>query len=281
MVDRFAGLSWPGVRFVIERYAELDEPVAPALHRTFRPLLERITRTVLLPAAIRDRYAADLVRFTTAAADDELSRRLFARLVAHVEDRRTADLVVRLTPCGSLERLADDTESPELLQAWNRRLARSPETRSLPGRDAFLERIAAHPPSEPGGATYEAWLEFLGGWPETRGAFEDRVRQGLESGSADTIQSTLRVLEKRPCLGEDVVACLERELAKHHEAAPTVVEAALKVLAADETGDHALALRTAWSRLPGPPSRAQYLADRKSTRLNSSHSSVSRMPSSA
>jgi len=255
MVDRFAGLSWPGVRFVIERYAALDEPVDPAIHRAFRSLLERTTRTVLLPAAVRERYAADLVRLTSAAADDELSRRVFARLVANVEDRRTADLIVRLTPCVSLERLADAAESTELLQAWNRRLARGPETRTLPGLKETLTRIAEHPPSEPSGAVYEAWLEFLGGWPETRGAFEDRVRQGLAAGSEAAIVSTLRVLEKKPALGGLVVATLQQHLAD-----PTVVEAALEVLAADEHGDHAAALRDVWPRLPGPPSRAQYLA---------------------
>jgi hypothetical protein len=260
MVDRFAALPWPGVRFVIERYAGLDEPVDPATHRAFQTLLERTTRTVLLPEAVRERYAADLVRLTTAAADDDLTRRLFARLVADVEERRTADLIVRLTPCASLERLADDTESPQLLQAWNRRLARGPETRTLPGLEALLRRIAEHPPAEPRGPVYEAWLAFLGGWAETRGVFESRVRQGLDAGSADTIQSTLRVLERKPCLGGEVVACLERQLAEHPAAEPAVVEAALDVLAADEKGDHAAALRAVWPRLPGPPSRAQYLA---------------------
>jgi hypothetical protein len=255
MVDRFASLSWPSVRFVIERYAGLEEPVAPATHLAFRALLERTSRTVLLPAAVRDRYAADLVRLTAAAADDELSRRVFARLVAHVDERRTADLIVRLTPCASLERLADGAESLQLLQAWNRRLARGPETRTLPGLTEALTRIAEHPSSEPSGAVYEAWLEFLGGWPETRRAFEDRVRQGLAAGSEAAIVSTLRVLEKKPALGGLVVATLQQHLAD-----PAVVEAALEVLAADEQGDHAAALRDVWPRLPGPPSRAQYLA---------------------
>ena len=162
---------------------------------------------------------------------------------------------MRLTPCASLERLADDAESLQLLQAWNRRLARGPETRTLPGLRDALTRIAEQPPAESRGPTYEAWLEFLGGWPEPRGAFEDRVQQGLAAGSEATIVSTLRVLEKKPALGGLVVATLQQHLAE-----PAVAEAALEVLAADEQGDHAATLRAVWPRLPGPPSRAQYLA---------------------
>jgi hypothetical protein len=255
MVDRLQSLSWPNLQLLVERYAGLDETAVPATHRAFQALLERTTRAVLLPASVRELYAADLVRLTTAAADDELSRRLFARLVAHVEERRAADLIVRLTPCASLERLAEDAESLQLLQAWNRRLARGLETRSLPGLMEALTRIAEHPPARPSGAVYEAWLEFLGGWPDTRGAFEDRVQQGLAAGSEATIVSALRVLEKKPGLGGLVVATLQQHLAE-----PAVVEAALEVLAADEQGDHAAALRAVWPRLPEPPSRAQYLA---------------------
>ena len=255
MVDRLQSLSWPNLQLLAERYAGLDETAAPTAHRAFQTLLERTTRAVLLPAAVREFYAADLVRLTTSPAEDELSRRLFARLVAHVDERRAADLIVRLTPCASLERLADDAESLQLLQAWNRRLARGPETRTLPGLRDALTRIAEQPPAESRGPTYEAWLEFLGGWPEPRGAFEDRVQQGLAAGSEATIVSTLRVLEKKPALGGLVVATLQQHLAE-----PAVVEAALEVLAADEQGDHAATLRAVWPRLPGPPSRAQYLA---------------------
>ena len=81
------------------------------------------------------------------------------------------------------------------------------------------------------------------------------MQQGLATGSEATIISTLRIIEKRPCLGGLVLSTLERHLAE-----PAVVEAALEVLAADEQGDHAAALRAVWPRLPGPPSRAQYLA---------------------
>jgi hypothetical protein len=255
MVDRLSSLSWPNLQLLVERYARLDETAAPATHRAFQTLIERTTRTVLLPAAVRDLYAADLVRLTAAPADDEFSRQLFARLVTHVEERRAADLIVRLTPCVSLARLADDTTRLELLQAWNRRLARGQETRPLPGLEESLTRIAEHPPAKASGPVYEAWLAFLGGWPEARGVFEDSARQGLAAGSAETIVSTLRVLEKRPCLGGLVLSALERDLAQ-----PAVVEAALEVLAADEKGDHAAALRAVWPRLPGPPSRSQYLA---------------------
>jgi hypothetical protein len=254
MVDRLQSISWPNLQLLLQRYAGLDETAAPATHRAFQAILERTTRAVLLPASVRELYAADLVRLTTAPADDELSRRVFARLVAHLRERRAADLIVRLTPCASLERLADDRRLP-MLQAWNRRLARGPETRTLPGLAEFLTRIAEQPPAEPSGAVYEAWLEFLGGWPETRSAFEDRVQQGLATGSEATIISTLRIIEKRPCLGGLVLSTLERHLAE-----PAVVEAALEVLAADEQGDHAATLRAVWPRLPGPPSRAQYLA---------------------
>lgn len=255
MVDRLSSLSWPNLQLLVDTYAGLDETATPATHRSFHRLLERTTRAVLLPAAVRDLYAADLVRLTSAPADDELTRRLFARLVGHVEERRVADLIVRLTPCASLARLAGDAGRLELLQAWNRRLARAPETRPLPGLEASLRQIAEHPPAEPHGRVYEAWLSFLGGWPQTRGVFEQNVRQGLAAGSAETIQSTLRVLEKKPCLGELAVACLEDHLAE-----PAVVEAALEVLAADEEGDHAATLRALWPKLPAPPSRAQYLA---------------------
>ena len=255
MVDRLQSISWPNLQLLLQRYAGLDETAAPATHRAFQAILERTTRAVLLPASVRELYAADLVRLTTAPADDELSRRVFARLVAHLRERRAADLIVRLTPCASLERLADDAESLQLLQAWNRRLARGPETRTLPGLRDALTRIAEQPPAESRGPTYEAWLEFLGGWPEPRGAFEDRVQQGLAAGSEATIVSTLRVLEKKPALGGLVVATLQQHLAE-----PAVAEAALEVLAADEQGDHAATLRAVWPRLPGPPSRAQYLA---------------------
>ncbi|MFM8633219.1 MAG: HEAT repeat domain-containing protein [Planctomycetia bacterium] len=260
MVDRLSALSWPNLRLVIDRYAELDATADPTAHRRFQTLLERTTRTVLLPASVRELYAADLVRLTCAAADDDLSRKLFARLVAHGNDRRAADLIVRLTPCVSLARLAHDSPPLELLRAWNRRLARGRETRPLPGLDEALAALAAHPPAVPSGPVYEAWLEFLAGWPSRHSAFEAAARTGLAATSKDTGIGTLHVLEKKTCLGEEVAACLERHLPGQPLAEPAVVEAALEVLAADEQRDHAALLRELWPRLPGPPSRAQYVA---------------------
>ena len=53
MVDRLQSLSWPNLQLLAERYAGLDETAAPTAHRAFQTLLERTTRAVLLPAAVR------------------------------------------------------------------------------------------------------------------------------------------------------------------------------------------------------------------------------------
>lgn len=255
-VDRLGELSWPNLRRLMERYASLTDPIDPATHRAFQALLERNTRTALYPWTLISTYSPELASFLVAPATDDLPRQLYSQLLKSPE-RRAADLVVRLAPAVSLQSLGQqrDPQSQRLCEAWNRRLARGHEHRPIPELERLLERIVAMPPVDSEPALREAWLEFLGRWPATRRAYAAQVRQGLTAQDESAVLSVLRVLERVPGESDQVVAVLRRNVRR-----PAVVEAALKALAANAVEDQSAAMRSLWAELPGPPSRARYLA---------------------
>src|SRR5262245_6256224 len=64
-VDRLADLPFGELREVMKAYAGLDEPIAPHTHWAFQTLLERMSRTTLVPWPLVTTYSPELADFLT------------------------------------------------------------------------------------------------------------------------------------------------------------------------------------------------------------------------
>src|SRR5262249_43491905 len=83
VVERLAGLSFAGLREVLDAYLALPGPIEMHPHRAFYSLLERTSREALSPWPMVSLYSPDFADFLTRPlADHPQAQRLFQRLLA-------------------------------------------------------------------------------------------------------------------------------------------------------------------------------------------------------
>ncbi len=201
MVERLAGISWPGLRLIMETYAGLGMDVEPHTHRAFQALLERTSREAVSPWPMVTLYAPDLARFLTAApADNPLATQLFEQLRRSGTGRQAFDLVVRLAPSASLRQLAGTSREgrAELFAAWNRRLALARERRPLPGLQETLDTIATSFSLEQPVEDLEAHLRFLASWPALARTYESCLEKCLKHQRSAVVQAGLAAQQRAP-----------------------------------------------------------------------------------
>jgi hypothetical protein len=255
VVDRLAAVSYLGFRDIVASYIALDDKAEPHTHRAFQALLERVSREALSPWPMIKLYSTEFADFLVHPLDDnELSRQLFARLLASDCRRQAADLAVRLTPEATLRHLAAGTAAGriDLFEAWNRRLGRGHETRPIPKLEETLNKIARdfavkHPANE-----VEAHLRFLASWPGLRDRYQAALQSCLTQEQEALVVAGLTVQQRSPCLLE-----LNEKLCERWHAAPKVIEVAVRNYAFDEKVDHSEVLRRLWARLPAEQAKAR------------------------
>jgi hypothetical protein len=256
MVERLASVSWPGLRLIMETYADLDGEVEPHTQRAFQVFLERTSREAGSPWPMITLYSPDLASFLTASPkENPLAGRLFDQLRRSDAGRQAFDLAVRLTPTATLRHLSEgvrDGRTP-LFAAWNRRLALARERRPLPGLEESLDRIARSfkidlPPEE-----LEAHLRFLASWPTLEKAYGTALEKCLKDDRTAVVQAALAVQHRAPRLLE-----LNEGLVQRWSAEPKLVELVLRNYAFDERRDHSATLRQIWATLPAKQVRLRY-----------------------
>jgi len=255
-VDRLAGLSFAGLREVMQAYADLPASAEPHTHRAFQVLLERISREALAPWPMITLYSEEFGQFLTGPMDKEsLIPKFFEQLVRSEGGRQAFDLTVRLTPEASLRHLAAAKASgrKDLLDAWTRRLARGRERRPIHELEPLLSQIAKQFALNLPADELESWLRFLALWPTLRPAYQSALRQCLQSEMADIVLAGLAVQRQAPAL-LDLNEKLVDKFAEH----PKLVEQALRNFAFDEKTDHSATLRRLWARLPAKEAKARY-----------------------
>jgi len=255
-VERLAGLSFAGLREIIDAYLALPEPIEMHTHRAFYALLERTSRAALSPWPMILLYSPDFAAFLTRPLGEHpQAQRLFQRLLASDSGRQAFDLIVRLTPEASLSHLASAKKEKrqELLEAWNRRLAQGRERRPIPQLGRYLEALAGLfsldlPPEE-----LEHHLRFLAAWPELRSSYREALRRCLSQERSGIVLAGLVVQQRVPLLVE-----LNEALITRFAEQPKLVEQALRSFAFDDRHDHSANLRRLWSRLPAEQVKARY-----------------------
>lgn len=256
MVDRLAEMPYRDMLRVIEAYIELPEDAESHTHRAFQGLLERSSRTALVPWPLVRLYSPDFARYLSAApGDDTLSRRLFAQLMAGPASRQAVDLAVRLCAMPSLEYLATENEAQrvELFDSWNRRLAQRDESRPLPELDAQLKAIAKKFSIQLPADLLTVHLRFLASWPTLRSEYERALKECLQSNQHEQVLAGLSVQQHAPALME-----MNAELIASWKDQPEVQQAALRNYAFDAGHDHSATLRRLWATLPKTAVKARY-----------------------
>lgn len=263
-VDQLADISFPGLLQVIRAYVELEFPIEAHTHRAFQALLERNTRSADYPWPMLNLYAPQFAQFRTRpVADNPLSQRLFDRLRESVARfgpatqrelniRTTFDLAVRLTPEASLRCLASGRGRNELLDAWNRRLARLQERHPIPGLDRQVSDIAAAFSLDLPTAELESLLRFIAAWPKQRERYRTSLEKCLGDKREAVVLAGLMVQHRVPLLLTANEGVIER-FAAH----PKVVERALLNYVFDDTTDHSATLRRLWAKLPANQPKAR------------------------
>lgn len=255
-VERLAGMSFTDFRETVQAYVDLPGPIEAPTHRAFQALLERTSREALSPWPMVTLYSPDFARFLTApVADNPLSRRLFQQLALSAGGRPAYDLAVRLCPEATLRHLAENKKEQrvELLEAWNRRLARGRERRPIANLDALRNTVAGQFALDRPVAELEAHLRFLAAWPELRRTYADCLRQCLRHDSQAVVLAGLSVQQRGPLrldLNEQVIRSFADQ--------PKVVEAALRNYGFDEAADHSAMLRRLWTQIPADQPKAGY-----------------------
>jgi hypothetical protein len=253
-VERLADISFAGLRQTMQAYADLQSPIEPHTHRSFQALLERMSRTALVPWPMLNLYSPDLARFLTQT-DDTLAEQLFGRLLTSGDARRGLDLAVRLTPQQTLSHLtAGKAERRiELLEAWNRRLGRGHETRSLRKLDQNVAAISKICTPHLSPSELAALLQFVSHWPSQATRYQECLVQCLQSNDPQVVLAALAVQQRVPKALEFNAALIKRFA---HE--PRIVEEAIRNYASDESHDHAATLADIWSHLTPDQARARY-----------------------
>jgi len=255
-VERLAGVSFAGLRLILETYANLGSPGEPHTHRAFQVLLERTSREALSPWPMLSLYSPEFARFLTApVADNPQARKLFDQLRKSDGGRQAFDLTVRLTPEASLKYLAEGGKDnrAELLAAWNRRLALGRESRPLPGLAGYLDSLARSFSLDLPAEELEAHLRFLASWPALRKQYEANLERCLNRDQAAVVLAGLAVQQRAPRLLE-----LNEKLVERWTASPKIVEQTLRNYAFDESKDHSATLRRLWGRIPAEQVRQRY-----------------------
>lgn len=253
-VERLADVSFVGLRQTMQAYADLQPPIEPHTHRAFQALLERMSRTTLVPWPMLKLYSPDLARFLTQT-DEPLAEKLFQQLLDSGDSRRGLDLAVRLTPNWTLSHLsaARSDRRIELLEAWNRRLGRSRESRPLPQLDQHVAKLAKFcsphlPPNE-----LAPLLQFVAHWPSQSARYQECLIQCLRSDNPQVILAALAVQQRVPKALE-----LNAALIKRFANEPKIVEEAIRNYASDDEHDHAATLANIWHQLKPDQAHARY-----------------------
>jgi hypothetical protein len=255
-VEKLVGVSFSGLREVMQSYIDLESPIEPHTHRAFHVLLERLSREAVSPWKLVTLYSPEFARFLTGPlADNRLPVQLFERLRDSGGGRQAFDLAVRLTPEASLRYLADGKKPgrPELLAAWNRRLAHSRERRPIPGLARHLETIGHAFDLTLPAEELEAHLRFLASWPALQGDYHEQLQRCLDHEKADIVLAGLAVQQRHPLLLEH-----NETIAGRFVDQPRVLEAALRNYAFDEKVDQSAVLRRLWAKVPPSQVRARY-----------------------
>lgn len=253
--DRLAEIPFTGLLEAIRAYVELEAPIEPHTHRAFQALLDRNTRDAECPWPIITLYAPDFAKFLTQPLDDNpLSPRLFARLRASGHDRLSCDLAVRLTPEATLYELGSAKQPGrlELLDAWNRRLARGQERRPIARLDDYVNLISAGCSTELPAGELEALLRFVSLWPKQRERYQASLRKCLEDRRDSVVLAGLAVQHRAPLLLELNEALIERFAGQ-----PKIVERAVLNHVFDDKNDHSATLRRLWAKLPAGNPKAR------------------------
>jgi len=254
-VDRLAGLSFAGLREVMEAYVALPASAEPHTHRSFHVLLERTSREALAPWSLLSLYSPELAAFVTATPEQEpLIDKLFTRLMRPDAGRLADDLAVRLTPLATLRELSKDNWAirVELLEAWNRRLARGRESRPIPEREKLFGKVSRDPQQARSVADAEAHLRFLALTGNTAG-YRSVLRERLGSDNPALVLAGLAVQRQVPALLE-----LNEKLIEKFVRDPKIVEQAVRNYAFDDKQDHSATLRQLWDKLPADQAKARY-----------------------
>ncbi len=255
-VDRLAGLSFAGLREVMQAYADLPAGAEPHTHRAFHVLLERISREALSPWPMLTLYSGEFAQFLTRPMEKEpLGPKLFDQLLHSDAGRQAFDLMVRLTPEASLGHLASGKPAgrKDLLNAWNRRLARGRERRPIHDLERLLPQIGKQFTVTMPVEEMEGLLRFLASWPALRSNYQTALRDCLENNTAEIVLAGLTVQRQAPLL-------LDRneKLVTKFAGNIKVVEQALRNYAFDEKADRSATLRRLWQHLPADPPKARY-----------------------
>lgn len=257
-VDQLADVPFGGLRTAMQAYADAREPFESHTHRAFQALLERMSRTALLPWPMVGLYSPELAEFLIVpAAENSLSARLFAQLVTSGVDHRSFDLAVRLTPQSSLEYLRSGAKQHrvELLEAWNRRLGRGRERRPLAKLDETVAEIAESFALSLPRPERNAQLKFIASWPSQQERYEQHLAACLESDEEEQVLSGLAVQQERPRLLKKNGALVKRFIGNEK-----VLAEVLRNYAFDSHQDHSAILRQHWQSLPRTFTKARYSA---------------------
>ena len=229
-VDKLADVSFAGLRQTMQAYVDLPAPIEPHTHRSFQALLERMSRTTLMPWPMLNLYSPDLARFMIQP-DDPLAQKMFQRLLTSGDARRGLDLAVRLTPQQTLLHLKSGVpeQRVELLEAWNRRLGRGHETRPLPQLHQHVAMLAKACRPQLPRAELAALLQFVAYWSHETVRYEECLVQCLQSDDPQIVLAALAVQQRVPKALAFNAALIKR-LA--HE--PRIVEEAIRNYASDD-----------------------------------------------
>lgn len=253
-IERLADISFAGLQQTMQAYADLQPPIEPHTHRSFQALLERMSRTALVPWPMLKLYSPELALFLTQA-DDPLAKKLFEQFLSSDESRRGLDLAVRLTPLQTLLHLTagKPERRVELLEAWNRRLGRGRESRPLPQFDQHVTVLAKActpqlPESELG-----PMLQFVAYCPSQSVRYQECLVQCLQSDDPQVVLAALAVQQRVPKALELNAALIERFANE-----PKIVEEAIRNYASDDEHDLAATLAEIWRQLKPDQARARY-----------------------
>ena len=261
MINRLDGSSFHVLRRTMETYASLPGDTGQDIHRGFQQLLYRLSKRLLVPFAVLDLYSPEAARWLAGTATQTSKRILvFAQLHGSREGRIAAELAVRLAPEESLRFIGVSLRGPvgrgsfaiSLLEAWNRRLSDSGETRPIPELKHCLQQVG-RAPLQVEARQLEAQLTFLGHWEILEARYHKALRDCFAAGDSATVAAALQAQRWNPALLDLNEGALKRSVGEE-----AVAREVLRNYGYDLSQDHSRTLRRIWATLPPEALRLRY-----------------------
>ena len=257
-VDQFAPGGFALLDAALRAYASIDADAPQHTHAAFQALLARLAAPAIGPYELTRFYSPDLAAYLiTPPGDEPVKRQLFQQLLRSGLAYTPYDLAVALCPAVTLDYIAharaDDPHAVELLDAWRRRWAHSPETRPIDQLDHHLDHVAGHFSFKLPDRRRAAQLAFIAVWPQLRGNYEALLAKGLGDTDPAVVAACLEAQRERPAHLSRNELILMR-FADHVE----LRTAALRNYALDHATDHSETPRRIWATLPETAGRERY-----------------------